>query len=76
MKNQNLDLKRYGLEAIDSKELETIEGGGWFSKLMMGIGWVIIAAGAGVSLIGALAVALFVGGAAVEINDAVQNNPE
>lgn len=75
MKNKNLDLKRYGLEAIDSNELETIEGGGWFSKLIMGIGWVIVAAGAGVGLIGALGVALFVGGVVGEINEA-QNNPD
>lgn len=75
MKNQNLDLKRYGLEAIDSNELETIEGGSWLGKLMIGIGWVVGVA-MGVTLTGGLGAALFVGGILVEANDANQNNPE
>jgi len=77
MKNQNLDLKRYGLEPIDSNELETIEGGrSWLGRLMIGIGWVVVAAGAGATLIGGLAAALFVGGFLVEVNDVAQNSPE
>jgi len=51
-----------GLELIDSNELSQIQGGSLFGDILMGVGWVVIAAGAGVTLIGGIAVALFVGG--------------
>lgn len=62
MTNQKLDLKSFELNPITNDELQTIEGGSLFGDILMGVGWVIIAAGAGVTLIGGIAVALFVGG--------------
>ncbi len=62
MTYQKLDLKSYDLNPISNEELQTIDGGSWLGNLMIGIGWVIIAAGAGATLIGGIAAALFVGG--------------
>jgi bacteriocin-like protein len=69
MINKEIDLKKYELTPISNEELQSIEGGSWLGNLMIGIGWVIVAAGAGATLIGGIAAALFVGGIAVNSSD-------
>ncbi len=69
MTNQKLDLKNFELNPISNEELQSIEGGSLLGDLMIGIGWVIVAAGAGATLVGGIAAALFVGGIAVNASD-------